>query len=97
MSDQSGTRGGSPLRGADGKLQSRKLAAWISFLLGIGLLVQGSFLPPAAGLESKVLPALVALLFSLLFWGLLTVQNVVQLVALLKGHAIESKDVGNGN
>jgi hypothetical protein len=97
MNDQAMPQGGNLLRGTDGKLQSRKLAAWISFLLGIGLLVQGSFLPPAAGLESKVLPALVALLFSLLFWGLLTVQNVVQLVALLKGQAIESKEVENGN
>lgn len=97
MNEKSGTRGGDILHGADGKLQSRKLAAWICFLLGVGLLVQGSFLPASAGLESKVLPAVVALLFSLLFWGLLTIQNVVQLVSLLKGQTIKSKEANDGN
>ncbi len=78
MSDQSGKRGGALLRGADGRVQSRKPAAWICFLLGVGLLVQGSFLP-----------AVVALLFSLLFWGLLIMaierlkKGLLYLAALL--------------
>ncbi len=36
-------RGEGVLRGADGRVQGRKLAAWISFVIGIGLLVQGTF------------------------------------------------------
>lgn len=66
-------------------LRGRKFAAWVCFFLGIGLLVHGSLLPPAAGLEVRIVPAIVAFVFSLLFWGLVTVQNVVRLVALLKG------------
>ena len=85
MNKPSEARGESLLRGADGKIQGRKLAAWISFILGIALLVQGTFIPPAAGIQAKVVPAVVAFVFSLLFWGLVTIQNVVQLVALLKG------------
>ncbi len=64
----------------------------VSRVVGIGLLVQGSFLPASAGLASKVLPALVALLF----WGLLTIQNVAQLVSLLKGQTIKSKEANDG-
>ncbi len=66
-------------------MQGRKLAAWICFVLGIALLVQGTFVPAADGIQAKVVPAIVALAFSLLFWGMVTIQNVVQLVALLKG------------
>jgi len=77
------------LRGADGRIQDRKLAAWASFVLGVALLVQGTFVPPSAGIEAKVVPAIVAFCFSLLFWGLVTVQNVFQLVALLKGQGAE--------
>jgi hypothetical protein len=77
--------GESILRGADGHVQGRKLAAWICFFLGIALLVQGTFIPASDGIQAKVVPAVVALFFSLLFWGLVTIQNVVQLVALLKG------------
>jgi hypothetical protein len=79
------TNGESILRGADGHVQGRKLAAWICFFLGIALLVQGTFVPASDGIQAKVVPAVVAFCFSLLFWGLVTVQNVVQLVALLKG------------
>lgn len=78
------------LRGPDGKIQDRKLAAWISFTLGSALLVQGAFLPAGTDIQSKIGPAVVALCFSLLFWGLVTVQNVVQLVALLKGQAADN-------
>ena len=85
MNKTSLTGGESILRGADGRAQGRKLAAWICFFLGIALLVQGTFIPPAAGIQAKVVPAVVALCFSLLFWGMVTIQNVVQLVALLKG------------
>ena len=74
-----------PLRGSDGHVQGRKLAAWICFFLGIALLVQGTFIPASDGIKAKVVPAVVAFCFSLLFWGLVTIQNVVQLVALLKG------------
>ena len=101
------TNGESILRGADGRAQGRKLAAWICFFLGIALLVQGTFIPPAAGIQAKVVPAVVALCFSLLFWGMVTIQNVVQLVALLKGQnaalgvneqstAASSKEATNG-
>ncbi len=101
------TNGESILRGADGRVQGRKLAAWICFFLGIALLVQGTFIPPAAGIQAKVVPAVVALCFSLLFWGMVTIQNVVQLVALLKGQgaglgvneqgaAAPSKEATNG-
>jgi len=76
------TNGESILRGADGRVQGRKLAAWICFFLGIALLVQGTFIPPAAGIQAKVVPAVVAFFFSLLFWGLVTIQNVVQLCTL---------------
>ena len=79
------TNGEGVLRGADGKVQGRKLAAWICFFLGIALLIQGTFLPAAEGIQAKVVPAVVAFCFSLLFWGMVTIQNVVQLVALLKG------------
>ncbi|MGA2548007.1 MAG: hypothetical protein ABSF43_15775 [Rectinemataceae bacterium] len=107
MEDQTKSREGNLMRGGDEKLQGRKIAAWICFILGIGLLIQGSFLPKTAGIESKVLPAIVALIFSLLFWGLLTIQNVVQLVALLKGQnsglggkdqsaAAQSKEANDG-
>jgi len=73
-------------------MQSRKAAAWICFALGVALLVHGTFLPATVGIESKVVPAIVALVFSLLFWGLMTVQNVVQLVALLKGQSASIGD-----
>jgi hypothetical protein len=85
MNKTSLTSGESILRGADGRVQGRKLAAWICFFLGIALLVQGTFVPAADGIQAKVVPAVVALCFSLLFWGMVTIQNVVQLVALLKG------------
>jgi hypothetical protein len=75
------------LRGPDGKVQARKLASWICFVVGLALLVQGSLLQPSAEIEARIAPAIVALVFSLLFWGLVTVQNVVQLVTLLKGQA----------
>jgi hypothetical protein len=65
--------------------RARSLAAWICFALGVGLLIQGSFLPPTVAAAEKVAPAIVALVFSLLFWGLVTVQNVVRLVALIRG------------
>lgn len=78
--------------GRDRRLQDRKLAAWISFILGSALLVQGASLPPGADLQSKVGPALVALCFSLLFWGLVTIQNVFQLIALLRGQGARSDD-----
>jgi hypothetical protein len=68
-------------------VQGRKLAAWICFFLGLALLVQGTFIPAAEGIQAKVVPAVVALSFSLLFWGMVTIQNVVQLVALLKGQS----------
>jgi len=84
-----GPQGQGLLRGPDGKIQDRKLAAWTSFILGVILLVQGTFLPLSASIEAKVVPALVALCFSLLFWGLVTIQNVFQLVALLKGQAAD--------
>ena len=87
MSNRSEARGEGLVRGADGKVQDRKLAAWICFTLGIALLVQGTFIPPAAGIQAKVVPVVVALCFSLLFWGMVTIQNVVQLVALLKGQS----------
>lgn len=80
------TNGEGILRGADGRVQGRKLAAWICFFLGIALLVQGTFIPAADGIQAKVVPAVVAFCFSLLFWGMVTIQNIVQLVALLKGH-----------
>ena len=47
-------------------------------------------MPPSAGIEAKVVPSIVAFCFSLLFWGLVTVQNVFQLVALLKGQKVDS-------
>jgi hypothetical protein len=89
------------------KKEGRALAAWICFLLGIALLVQGTFVPAADGIQAKVVPAVVAFCFSLLFWGMVTVQNVVQLVALLKGRSAgpgaaeegataQSKEAGNG-
>ena len=77
--------GGGLIHGGDGKIQGRKLAAWLCFLLGLALLVIGSLEPPQADLSARIAPALVALVFSLLFWGLLTVQNVCQLLALVKG------------
>lgn len=48
--------------------------------------------------DEDMVPAVVALCFSLLFWGLVTVQNVVQLVALLKGHnaGLGSNDQNSG-
>jgi hypothetical protein len=73
------------LRDSQGRIQARKLAAWISFATGIALLARSSFLPPTESAQARVLPAIVGLGFSLLFWGLVTVQNVFQLVALLKG------------
>jgi hypothetical protein len=85
MEKTSTANGDSLLRGSNGKVQGRKLAAWICFFLGITLLVQGTFIPATDGIQAKVVPAVVALCFSLLFWGLVTIQNVVQLVALLKG------------
>jgi hypothetical protein len=72
--------------------KGRKIAAWICLLLGVSLLIAGTFQSPAADLESKVLPAIIALLCSLLFWGVLTVQNIIQLLALLKGKGTEMKD-----
>ena len=107
MNKTSLANGESILRGADGRVQGRKLAAWICFFLGIALLVQGTFVPPTAGIQAKVVPAVVALCFSLLFWGMVTIQNVVQLVALLKGQnaalgvneqgaAAPSKEATNG-
>jgi len=97
MNKRSEGRGERLLCGEDGKVQSRKLAAWICFVLGIVLLVRGTYLPPDAGIESKIVPAVVALVFSLLFWGLMTIQNVVQLVALLKGQSASIGDkVRNG-
>jgi hypothetical protein len=84
------TKGSGPARAADGLIHDRKLAAWLSFALGAALLVQGTFVPPSAGIEAKVVPAIVAFCFSLLFWGLVTVQNVFQLVALLKGQKVDS-------
>ncbi len=84
------TKGTGPARAADGLIHDRKLAAWLSFTLGAALLVQGTFVPPSAGIEAKVVPAIVAFCFSLLFWGLVTVQNVFQLVALLKGQNANS-------
>ncbi|HUX21982.1 MAG TPA: hypothetical protein VMW69_12145 [Spirochaetia bacterium] len=95
MRQQFEPRGQGLLRGPDGKIQDRKLAAWTSFILGVLLLVQGTFLPLSASIEAKVVPAIVALCFSLLFWGLVTVQNVFQLVALLKGQAADiAKEAG---
>jgi hypothetical protein len=92
------TNGESILRGADGHVQGRKLAAWICFFLGIALLVQGTFIPASEGIQAKVVPAVVAFCFSLLFWGLVTIQNVVQLVALLKGQnsATHTKEANDG-
>jgi hypothetical protein len=83
------------LRGPNGRLQSRKLAAWISFDTGIALLARGAFLPPSESVGARVVPAIVGLGFSLLFWGLVTVQNVVQLVALLKGQDAEPSRSAN--
>jgi hypothetical protein len=83
------------LRGADGRIQARKLAAWICFVIGVALLVQGSLQPASVDVQSKIAPAVVALVFSLLFWGLVTVQNIVELVALLKGQGPGSKEAGN--
>ncbi|HUX43101.1 MAG TPA: hypothetical protein VMV83_18225 [Rectinemataceae bacterium] len=95
MNQRFETKGQGLLRGPDGKIQDRKLAAWTSFILGVLLLVQGTFLPLSASIEAKVVPAIVALCFSLLFWGLVTVQNVFQLVALLKGQAADiAKEAG---
>jgi hypothetical protein len=91
MSSTRQANGESLLRGADGRVQGRKLAAWICFFLGIALLVQGTFLPASDGIQAKVVPAVVALCFSLLFWGLVTIQNVVQLVALLKGQSSDAR------
>ena len=51
------------IRGADGRGQARKLAAWICFVPGIVLLVRGTYLPPDAGIESEIVPAVVALVF----------------------------------
>ena len=66
MNKNNETRGESSiLGGADGKLHGRQLAAWICFLLGVALLIQGTFIPPAAGIQAKVVPAIVALVFSL--------------------------------
>jgi hypothetical protein len=88
MTDYNPEKNGGLLRGADGRLQGRKLAAILCFLLGIGLLIYGAVAPGAMTLEVRVGPALVALVFALLFWGLLTVQNVFQLLALLKGQPL---------
>lgn len=80
-------KNGGLLKGSDGRLQGRKAAAVICFLLGVGLLVHSTFLPPGTSLEARVGLAVVALVFSLLFWGLLTIQNVFQLIQVIKGSA----------
>lgn len=85
MEKQNDARADGLLRGANGKVQGRKLAAWICFVVGLALLVQESLEPATVDAQSRIAPAVVALVFSLLFWGLVTVQNIVQLVALLKG------------
>ena len=61
------------------------LAAAICFLAGVALLVQSPFLPAGIGLPARVAPAVIALTFALLFWGLLSVQNILQLIAMIKG------------
>ena len=85
MSDHDPINNGSLFRGSDGKVQGRKVAAVICFVTGIALLILGAVQPPEVDLQGRVVPAVVALVFALLFWGLLTVQNVVQLLLLLRG------------
>jgi hypothetical protein len=75
---------GSLFQASDGRVQGRKVAAVVCFLVGVGLLIQGAWQPPTVPWESRIAPAVVALGFSLLLWGLLTIQNVFQLVKLLK-------------
>jgi hypothetical protein len=52
------------------------------------MLVQSTFQPPEVPLEVRLGPALVALGFAVVFWGLVTVENILQLVAAIRGRSV---------
>lgn len=89
MAEHDPVKNGGIIHGSDGYIQGRKIAAIVCFVSGIGLLVQSVFQPSDMGLEARVGPAVIALIFALVFWGLLTIQNVFQLLMLLKGQPIK--------
>jgi hypothetical protein len=88
MAEHDPVKNGSVIHGSDGNIQGRKIAAIVCFVSGIGLLIHSVFQPSDIGLEARIGPAIVALTFALVFWGLLTIQNVFELLALLKGQPV---------
>jgi hypothetical protein len=64
---------------------SQRWAAPLCLLLGLGLLIQSTFQPPETSWEVRLGPALVALGFALIFWGLLTAQNILLLISAVRG------------
>jgi hypothetical protein len=73
---------GGPFRGPDGKLSSRKIRAWISFGVGLTLLGAGLFSP--GDVWARVVPGAVALAYSLIESGFLTMQNIQGLITKAK-------------
>ena len=67
---------------------SLRWPAPVCFLIGLGLLVQSTFQPSEMTVEVRLGPALVALGFAVIFWGLLTVQNILQLLAAIRGQPV---------
>lgn len=71
---------------------SQRWAAPLCLLFGLALLVQGSLQPPEMSWEARLGPAMVALGFAAVFWGMLTIQNILQLISAIRG----KPEVGEG-
>lgn len=66
----------------------QRWAAPLCFGTGLALLVQSTTQPPELAIEARLGPALVALGFAVVFWGFVTIQNILQLLAALKGKSL---------
>lgn len=67
---------------------SQRWAAPVCFVFGLGLLVHSTFQPSEMSIEVRLAPALVALGFAVLSWGMVSVQNILQLIAAIRGRSI---------
>ena len=67
---------------------SQRWAAPVCFVFGLGFLVQSTFQPPQMSIEVRLAPALVALGFAVISWGMVSIQNLLQLIAAIRGRSI---------
>ena len=69
--------------GEDGRLSGRRIIGTLLIVVGSALLCVGQF--QSGDIIGRILPGSVAILGGSLFWGLVTVQNMVDAAKAVKG------------